>query len=48
MHKAMCDNFDTPNVMKALKSVVSDTYSYLRYLKLIVVDRLKEKTKFEI
>ena len=44
----MCDNFDTPNVMKALKSVVSDTYSYLRYLKLIVVDRLKEKTKFEI
>jgi len=29
VHKALSDNFDTPTVMKALKSVVSDTYSYL-------------------
>ena len=29
VHNALADNFDTPTVMKLLKSVLSDSYTYL-------------------
>lgn len=33
VHNAMCDSIDTPTVMKCLKSIVSDTYTYLNVIK---------------
>eukprot|EP00116_Pleurobrachia_bachei_P008379 sb/3468641/ len=30
VHSALCDSFDTPAVMRALRSVMSDSYTYLK------------------